>query len=409
MKCAKMTAIRWGGFKIVPRTRQVDSYVGAGLALEPAAADRAWLLALRAYVSTRRGDPREIDAVPMAQRMEAGEEALGIGRKLGDVELQVLATRALSGLASTRGDYARAIDFTRQEQALVDRIVYSRERALTLFWIALRYMDIEGRYEDGLELMERSYRLAKQLAPHDVLHGTYGLLYANASLGRWQLIDALHEEHLEGFKKETDMSCPFVRGGLMISGAVLAHRGDPARAKEIIDLVPMNWDEPALPEALHGLALLACGDAAAAREGAERILAVKRRLTYEEAPLEALLMVDALVQLKDAETLRAFLPEAERIRQAIAVLGPAIDRATGLLHIWEGDTTGARPLLERALAEYERLGNPFEAARTREYLAEALPAEQRGPILEAALHQYETLGATPFAARLRSAGVASVV
>ena len=51
-----------------------------------------------------------------------------------------------------------------------------------------------------------------------------------------------------------------------------AHRGDPARAKETIDLVPMNWDEPALPEALHGLALLACGDAAAAREEAEKIL-----------------------------------------------------------------------------------------------------------------------------------------
>jgi hypothetical protein len=61
------------------------------------------------------------------------------------------------------------------------------------------------------------------------------------------------------------------------------------------------------------------------------------------------------------------------------------------------------------LAEYERLSNPFEAARTREYLAEALPADQRGPILEAALHQYEQLGARPFAARLRSAGAASVV
>src|SRR6266550_3608608 len=341
VKCAKMTGIRWGGCKVVPRTRQVDSYSAAGLALEPAAADRAWLLALRAYASTRKGDPREIDAIPMAQRMEAGEEALGIGRELGDVDLQVLATRALSGLASTLGDYARAIDFTRQEQSLVDRIVYSRERALALFWIALRYMDIEGRYEQGLELMGRSYRLAKQLAPHDVLHATYGLLYANTSLGRWQLIDAL-----------------------------------------------------------HGLALLACGDAAAARQEAERILAVKRRLTYEEAPLEAVLMVDALVALHDAEGLRAFLPQAERIRPAVAVLGPAIDRATGLLHLWEGDKTGARPSLQRALAEYERLGNPFESARTREYLAEALPADARAPLLDGSLRQYQQLGATPHAERL---------
>ena len=117
-------------------------------------------------------------------------------------------------------------------------------------------------------------------------------------------------------------------------------------------LVPMNWSDPSLPEALHGLALLAAGDAVAARQEAEQILAVKRRLTYEEAPLEAALMVDALVELRDAEGLRAFLPEAERIRQAVAVLGPAIDRAVGLMHLWEGDAAAARPPLERALAEF---------------------------------------------------------
>src|SRR5207244_11116317 len=103
------------------------------------------------------------------------------------------------------------------------------------------------------------------------------------------------------------------------------------------------------------------------------------------------------VALHDAEELRAFLPKAERIRQAVAVLGPAIDRATGLLQLWEGDTTRARPLLERALAEYERLGNPFEAARTRQYLAEALPIEERAPVLDAALAQYDQLAATPHA------------
>ena len=154
---------------------------------------------------------------------------------------------------------------------------------------------------------------------------------------------------------------------------------------------------------------MACGDAAAARQEAEQVLGAKRRLTYEEAPLEAVLMVDALGALHDAEGLRAFLPQAERIRQAVAVLGPAIDRATGLLHLWEGDTTGARPLLERALAEYERLGNPFEAARTSEYLAEALPIDERATVLDAALRQYEQLGATPHIERVHDAKVAGGV
>ena len=72
------------------------------------------------------------------------------------------------------------------------------------------------------------------------------------------------------------------------------------------------------------------------------------------------------------------------------------------MHLWEGDAAGARPPLERALAEYERLGNPFEAARTREYLAEALPADARAPVLDAALRAYEHLGATPCAERVRA-------
>ena len=402
VKCAKMTGIRWGGFKVVPPTRQVDDYIDAGLALAPEPRDRGWLLALRAYCNTRKGDSREIDVMPPAERTRAGEEAAGIAKELGDIDLEVLALRALSGLAITQGAYARAMELTREEERIVNRIAAGRDRALALFWLAERYMDIEGRYEEGLEFAERSYQLAKQLAPHDVLHATYLLLYGNASLGRWELIDALKEEHLKGFQEDRDMSCPFVRGGLLISAAVLAHRGDREGAREMAELIPMNWSAPALPEALHGFALLALGDAAAARDDAERILAVKRRITYEEPPLEAVLMVDALVALHDAEGLRAFLPDSKRIREAVAVLAPASDRAVGLMHLWEGDAAGARPPLERALAEYERLGNPFEAARTREYLAEALPADARAPVLDAALRAYEHLGATPCAERVRA-------
>src|ERR1700738_1662932 len=122
--------------------------------------------------------------------------------------------------------------FTRKEEAVVDRIGATRDRALGLFWIGLRYMDTEGQYEDGLALMERSYRLAKQLAFHDVLHATCGLLYGNASLGRWERIDALLDEHVTAFHQEPDMTCPFIRGGPLIAAAILAHCGDIERARD---------------------------------------------------------------------------------------------------------------------------------------------------------------------------------
>src|SRR5207248_6780066 len=39
VKCATMTCIRWGGFKVVPPTRQVDDYIDAAPSAEPGARD----------------------------------------------------------------------------------------------------------------------------------------------------------------------------------------------------------------------------------------------------------------------------------------------------------------------------------------------------------------------------------
>jgi hypothetical protein len=76
-------------------------------------------------------------------------------------------------------------------------------------------------------------------------------------------------------------------------------------------------------------------------------------------------------------------------------------------HVGGANRCAARPSLERALAEYERLDIPFEAARTREHVANALPAKERAPVLAAALGQYERLGATPSVQRVCSAAVAA--
>jgi hypothetical protein len=58
--------------------------------------------------------------------------------------------------------------------------------------------------------------------------------------------------------------------------------------------------------------------------------------------------------------------------------------------------------LRRALAGFERLRVPFEAAATRERLAEIVPAAQARPLLEAALATYALLGARPRHEAVRS-------
>jgi len=66
-----------------------------------------------------------------------------------------------------------------------------------------------------------------------------------------------------------------------------------------------------------------------------------------------------------------------------------------------GDREGGVAALRSALEAFDRLPDVFEAARTREALAEAVPAE-RDALLRAALATYEELGAAPHAARVRA-------
>ena len=76
-------------------------------------------------------------------------------------------------------------------------------------------------------------------------------------------------------------------------------------------------------------------------------------------------------------------------------------RAEGRSLIAAGDHDGGVAALRSALEAFDRLPDVFEAARTREALAEAVPAE-RDALLRAALATYEELGAAPHAARVRA-------
>ncbi|HET9005932.1 MAG TPA: hypothetical protein VFQ04_04390, partial [Actinomycetes bacterium] len=60
-----------------------------------------------------------------------------------------------------------------------------------------------------------------------------------------------------------------------------------------------------------------------------------------------------------------------------------------------GRAPEAARALRRALGGFERLGEAFEAARTRELLASVAPAAEVRSLLEAALATYERLGCAP--------------
>jgi hypothetical protein len=60
-------------------------------------------------------------------------------------------------------------------------------------------------------------------------------------------------------------------------------------------------------------------------------------------------------------------------------------------------------LLGAAVASFDRLSVPFEAAQTRELLAQVSEPEVAHDLLESALETYRRLGAAPSAARVEGA------
>jgi hypothetical protein len=112
-------------------------------------------------------------------------------------------------------------------------------------------------------------------------------------------------------------------------------------------------------------------------------------------PQHALTLLEALLALEDWPAVAELLPAARATLAGNALLAPACDRGEGLLHGSAGRRREAARALRAALGGFERLGVPFEAARTREHLATVASAATARRLLEAAGSTYERLGAKP--------------
>ena len=145
-------------------------------------------------------------------------------------------------------------------------------------------------------------------------------------------------------------------------------------------------------------ALAALGEPEEARTLAQRVLDDEDRMTYAWIAL-----LEALPALGDWPALDEALPRARGFAGNDALITPFSDRAEGRRRLAAGDQDEGERLLRSALEAFERLGIPFEAARTREVLAGLTDAPEREELLRSALETYDSLGATPHAERVRAA------
>jgi class 3 adenylate cyclase/tetratricopeptide (TPR) repeat protein len=407
-KAARMIVEKGGAFRVQLPGSQADEFLRLGLEAVRDRETRAWLLSLfgqcALYWRTFGGG----DPIPIEDRIGAAEQGIALAEEIGRPELLSLASRTLSELYMSEGEHLRAVEAARRQLAMLERIASAGERALTLFEVSTVESDLASDYSTGLDLAGRSHEIAKSLSAHDLMHSTYAMMLALYHLGRWDEVLSILDEHLSVFDQERDVLCYAVRGGPFVGGLVLAHRGDADRARAIAndDLGDPDRARPGLLAA-YAEVLLACGDRSQGRSMAEtawgRELESKASMKSPwDRPLLAVL--EARLQVEDTEAISEILPAVRRLDE-IPRARILADRAEGLVHLASGKSSGVR-LLRSAIDEFEGLSLPFDAARTRELLARAVP-DKASELLSAALETHERLGATPHIERVRAALVDS--
>jgi hypothetical protein len=340
-----------------------------------------------------------VDRAKLPAAMASVEQGLTVARRLDDVELLKRGNDVMQGLATHAGDYARVYRAVEDNGALIDRLESPRERVDILD--SLASMGIEqGRLREALAAGERGYELGRDVSPHERMHPTFELLLAADALGEWDRLLEVADWHIQAAASEPDVTCTAVRGGPPLAATVLVRRGQTEKALELVPLDEAAVDRSTLAD--RGLlaryaALVGRMDLAAAIT--DQLITDPSRALYPDgfAPL-----LETLTVLERYDDLATMIPMARAFRGADVTLVPFTDRAEAELALHEGRRDDARRLLDTALAEYERLEMPFEAARTRELLAEVSDDSERVALLGDAWAAYERLGATPSVERVRA-------
>jgi class 3 adenylate cyclase/tetratricopeptide (TPR) repeat protein len=404
--CAKATRMiteKAGTFRVQPDPQTAEDLLNEGLASARDPETRAWLLALNGpSLNYWRGFAGE-DPVPLQQRIRKTEEGLTLAESLGNAELMSFAARGLSELYVAAFSFDRAVETARRQLTVVDRIDSAGERALLLFEVAQSMIDLASDYKEGLTLASRSYEIAKSLSAHELMHATFSQMEALYHLGRWTELEPFLEEHLAVYEQEAHVLCFAVRGGPFVGALAAANRGDAERARALATLGRGAPDKRRLLlECLYGEILALTGDPRAGIQIAEAAMSMPGRGTSADfwyRPVVAILETVAL--LGDWEQLAERVEWARRFER-IPYMGALLAQVEGMAESKSGDRDRADGLFRKALAEFDKLGVPLEAARTREWLAGVVGGDEARSLVREALSTYESLGAKPHAERVRA-------
>ena len=394
-RAASMVALRGGSFRGQPDMGAVDKLIDEGLAATTTPLERARLLLAKGGMFVRRAFPADTDDHSLEDRLAAVREAASIAQD-ADPAMEFLILDTLVDLSMAAADYVGALATAKAALPLLDRIG-NPAPADPYFEAALAMLDLAGDASLALELAQKASAIDKTRSPHEQMHSTLALMRVGYRIGDWDLVEASLDDHLANFALETGVHCINVQMGPSQGAVVLAHRGQTERSLELTRM-PFPFEAIVGPiEGAQASALVAAGAVTEGLALAEEVLANAPRWRALEAAAAAL---EAVTFGDDAEAIDRQLANLSDVSAVGPQLAAAYDRAAGRAKALRGDPEGAA-LLRSAIDRFDAQPAIFEAARTRELLADAVPDEARS-LLESALAVYRQLRATPHVNRVEA-------
>jgi hypothetical protein len=261
-----------------------------------------------------------------------------------------------------------------------------------------------ARPERALALGMRAYGLARDLSPHDLMHATGFVIPALYQLGRWLDLDPVLDEHVAAFADEADTTCELLHGGILAGATRFAQAGDLGKARELAAMAPPFASTDPLwagyADGWRARLRVAAGDARGGLEQARSVLAFAPAWPRLHA---AVIVIEAPVRCRRPRRPGRLSPCWPRAQRRSGSSASDLRQGGGDIAAAGGDTAAAHRLWTRALEGFERVGVPYEAARTRERLAAASSDDVATALLGNALATYEEMQAAPSAERVRAA------
>jgi len=287
---------------------------------------------------------------------KAADEALAIGRSLGQGILVGYGFEAKTLAATAAGDYAEACTWADRALEITSSVSDPGNQAARL-WIAGMAHLRAGRIGDVRRLADAQGRIAPSIGPHDEVHALAHQTLLESVLGRWDVLAEVAARAEAKAAANAEFPCQFNWRTLIVCALGAAHLD---RSDEVERLVQLGHEGAVVvgpverEPALLRLALLR-GDL----EEAERILELLPAVIDPWGLDSAAARLDALTALGETKQVEV---EAAPFLEGESYTRPFALRALGIVR---GDPS----LVDQAVACFEAIGLEWRAAETRSLAA----------------------------------------